>query len=472
MPLVSKAFGDIITFTRASTGTYFDATGTLQTAATDVPRFDYDPSTLAAQGLLIEEARTNGAIWSESFRTRTLTVTITGGTFTNGETVTATGGGTGTYIAADSTPTSFAIFNGSGTFSGTLTGGTSGATATISASTAAWANNNSTISANAAVAPTGATVADKLVENTATSTHRLNQTVTGTTNTNAYTVSVFAKADTRTRLYVAQVEGATFVRQGNAVFDLSAGTVVSATTGLNGATGGSATIQNVGNGWYRCTYTLTLGGTDTSILFDFQLVSTGTTNNYTGDGTSGLFLWGAQLEAGAFPTSYIPTTTTGLTRNADVASVNTLSPWYNATEGTLFGEVSYYGQLIGSAAETNAFGLDDGTSTNLMRLRIVRDLSSPQADVTVVASSVNQMDTIGLQPAVANTVYKRALAYALNNAIPCINGSLDGSVDTSFNVPSVNRLVLSYGASVAMYIRRITYYPRRLSNAELVSITS
>jgi hypothetical protein len=59
MPLVNKTFSDIITFTRASTATYFDATGTLQSAAIDVPRLDYDPATLAARGLLIEEQRTN-----------------------------------------------------------------------------------------------------------------------------------------------------------------------------------------------------------------------------------------------------------------------------------------------------------------------------------------------------------------------------------------------------------------------------
>ena len=64
MPLVNKTFSDIITFTRASTATYFDATGTLQSAAIDDPRLDYDPATLAARGLLIEEQRTNLATYS------------------------------------------------------------------------------------------------------------------------------------------------------------------------------------------------------------------------------------------------------------------------------------------------------------------------------------------------------------------------------------------------------------------------
>jgi hypothetical protein len=203
-----------------------------------------------------------------------------------------------------------------------------------------WSKANATITADSIAAPTGATTADLLIETAATGQHRVYRGITGTTNTNPHTVSFFAKANTRTRVYVGLAEGTTFSRQGNAVFDLSTGTIVNATGGSSGATGGAATIQNFGNGWYRCTYTLIFGGTDTTVFTDINLVNTGTTISYTGDGTSGIYIWGAQLEEGSFPTSYIPTTTAAVTRNADVASItgSAFSGWYRQDEGTLFAE--------------------------------------------------------------------------------------------------------------------------------------
>lgn len=181
-----------------------------------------------------------------------------------------------------------------------------------------------------------------------------------------------------------------------------------------------------------------------------------------------------QLELGAFATSVIPTVASQVTRAADVAVMTgtNFSDWYNQTEGTLFAEVVYNGQIVGSAAETNAIIIDDGTASNRFTIRTVRDLSAPQADVTVFSGAVNQLDSAGFVPVIVGTQYKRTLAYALNNAIPCVNGVLDGATDTSFAVPvGANRLALPT-TLCALYIRKITYYPRRLSNAALQGITS
>lgn len=278
---------------------------------------------------------------------------------------------------------------------------------------------------------------------------------------------MFAKANTRTRIYLALVEGASFSRQGNAVFDLSTGTIVVAGGGSNGATGGSATIQNVGNGWYRCSYTLTLGGADTAIFSDINLVSTGTTISYTGDGTSGLFLFGAQLEAGAFATSVIPTTTTALTRSADVASVNTLSPWFNAAEGTLYVE----GQSENATNDSGRLAsINNGTAAERFEL-----LYSSASEAQAIISDGNVTQASFTEAVTKTNVIKIALAYEINNSNASINGSSEAT-DTSCTMPTVTQLNIGSRQSASNpingHIRRITYYPRRLSNAELQAITS
>jgi hypothetical protein len=396
-----------ITFTRASTGTFLNSAGVLTSAATNEPRFDYNPSTLAARGLLIEEARTNNLTYSEDF------------------------------------------------------------------GNAAWTKGGATVSTDTTTAPTGTTVADSLIEDSSTGQHRVFRSATGTTNTNPYTFSVFAKANTRTRIYLGIAEGTTFVRQGNAIFDLSAGTVVFAGGGSGGATGGSATITAVGNGWYRCTYTLTLGGTDTTVFSDINLVSTGTTINYTGDGTSGLFLWGAQLEAGAFPTSYIPTTTTALTRAADVASVNTLSPWYNSAEGSVYVSATLLNAPT-SLAGASLYSLSNGTVSERISV-LTGGGSGGNINTIVTDDAVLQAQTVNGGLSTAGT-YNYANAYKLNDFASVVNGGT-AVTDGLGSLPTVDRLILGANAVGNIgflngYLRRIVYYPRRLSNAELQSITS
>ncbi|MFO0203240.1 MAG: hypothetical protein ACK528_08940, partial [Alphaproteobacteria bacterium] len=378
-------------------GTFFNSAGVLTSAATNAPRFDYNPATLAAQGLLIEESRANLLLQSEAFNTT-------------------------------------------------------------------WTTSNASITANSTTAPSATTTADTLVEDTATNFHYVQQTVSGTTNTNNYTMSCFIKASTRTAARIAIIEGTTFSRQVRATVDLSAGTVVGAA--LNSATLTAATIQAVGNSWYRVTVAGVLGGTDTNILCVVYVGQDTATFSYTGDGTSGVFIWGAQLEAGAFPTSYIPTTTTALTRAADVASVNTLSPWYNASEGTLFAESSVNYTVPGTVFPLAA-SLNDNTANNRIEIGYV---TAVVAGFEVSTGGVVQA---GLYPPTASQTRKTAGAYATNDFAVSTNGSAP-LTDTSGTVPTVTRLGIGQRTSVSgpIYLRRITYYPRRLSNAELVSITS
>jgi hypothetical protein len=161
---------------------------------------------------------------------------------------------------------------------------------------ASWTKNRSSITANAVAAPDGTITADKLVENTDNSTHYIVQGIaTGlsTTGGQKFTFSVYAKAGERSHLRMYDNNQNT-----------SADTIFNLTTGA--ITSGPGSITSVGNGWYRCSITPTCDFSATSTVF--LLLYNGSTDTYTGDGTSGIYLWGAQLSVGPYPLDYTPTT--------------------------------------------------------------------------------------------------------------------------------------------------------------------
>ncbi|MEN9763509.1 MAG: hypothetical protein RI906_3335 [Pseudomonadota bacterium] len=159
---------------------------------------------------------------------------------------------------------------------------------------AAWTKTRSSISANAAVAPDGTTTADKIVEDSSASTdHRIQQTAS--IGSSAVTASVYIKAAERTLAYV-RIDDASTTK--TAWFNLSNGTVGSVDTGF------SASISDVGNGWYRCVVTYAAPGATTSGVVVFGPATINGSRTYTGDGTSGILIWGAQLELGSVATDY------------------------------------------------------------------------------------------------------------------------------------------------------------------------
>ncbi|WP_287370733.1 SGNH/GDSL hydrolase family protein, partial [Mesorhizobium sp.] len=144
-----RYFGGVapkLTVARVSAGWYFDKLGLLKQAGVNVPRFTYDYKSQAPRGLLCEVARANRLLQNRSLRiTHQLTVTAGAGVFVDGETVNASGGGSGVYRAGNSTSTIYALSGGAGTMTGTLTGATSGATKTISSAALVWVATNMTV---------------------------------------------------------------------------------------------------------------------------------------------------------------------------------------------------------------------------------------------------------------------------------------------------------------------------------------
>jgi len=178
-----------------------------------------------------------------------------------------------------------------------------------------------------------------------------------------------------------------------------------------------------------------------------------------------------QLELGAFATSVIPTTTTALTRAADVASVNTLSPWYNASEGTLYGEYSVYT----SAGAKAIAQISDGTFGN--RIQFFATTGDPYSVAPRLASGGITTSPSNTGSVAVGTVGKVALAYAIgaNQGGISVNGSAVNTSSPASAFNSVTALELGKGASISQlngWLRRVSFYPRRLSNAELQAITS
>lgn len=188
------------------------------------------------------------------------------------------------------------------------------------------------------------------------------------------------------------------------VFNLTSGTITS----------GSGTIQNYGNGWYRCTNIGTSNFTGNGRIFFYVYNSSGT-KSYNGTSSNSLYIFGAQLEVGSVPTSYIPTTTAAVTRNADVVSVSgAVSGSIGQTQGTLYAEVDVRNWVNLS----RIFSISDGTATNRImtlfntsnRFRVIIDSGGGAAQVDISSASLT------------NGVHKIAVGYAANDVVFMLMG--------------------------------------------------
>ena len=171
-------------------------------------------------------------------------------------------------------------------------------------------SQGATVSGNVTTSPDGTTNADKLIESAVSGNHFCFQSLTLTSGT-TYTASFFVKASERTRGRLRMTGSAAYW---DVDFNLTSATVTGGTNSF---------IQNYGNGWYRIGATFTANQASNSFIV--SLFDASGNNSYMGDGTSGLFVWGAQLEVGSTASEYIPTTTVARTRFAGVTVDGTIA---------------------------------------------------------------------------------------------------------------------------------------------------
>ena len=303
-----------------------------------------------------------------------------------------------------------------------------------------WGKYQTSLTANSVVSPDGNTTADTVTVTTGTGgSIFLLSPLTGT-----YTVSIFMKAGTSS---VSQIE---IAGVGNVDVNLSAGTF----TTSGSVTG---TIKSFGSGWHRCTATFT-GTLVPYIAFGV----TGTTGKT-------IYLWGAQLEAGSYATSYIPTTSAAVTRNADVISKTGISSLIGQTEGVLFFDFVY------NELDTN--GLIPITLANDSINNVYCFIESNNRinfNFVIGGADVLNIQT-GTGFAVKGTRYKIALAYKANDFAVYINGVLIGTQNTGA-VIGFNDFYFGYpfasGYNYPLNTNSVILFPTRLTNAELAQLTT
>jgi hypothetical protein len=312
-------------------------------------------------------------------------------------------------------------------------------------SNVAWTKTNCSITANTTISPDGTADADKIIENSANGVHFVFNV--GATISVAQTLSVYAKADTRTQL--ALQLGASSV-----IYNLSSGTIVS---------GSGGTITSVGNGWYRCAITTTPANTNALIF-----TANGGTNSYQGDGTSGLFIWGAQLESGAYATTYIPTTAASATRVADSFSRNNIytNGLITSSGGTWFVELRDNIDLIRNGSAGGIF-INTGTLSLDGNGFLLRNPTSASQKISI-AKYISGTGTTLFNS--TTSTLKVAIKWNGSTADIFVNGTKEVSA-TTFTTTAMENLI-SEGTNRTLLISQMDLFPTPLTDAECIALTT
>jgi len=403
-------------FTRGSSGTFVGSDGFIQSAGTNVARFDHDPVTLACKGLLIEESRTNNSWYS--------------GTIVNG---------TGWSINESTSVVDGVGPDGNNAYTITETG----------------INSVHTVGNTGGSAGTGAT-----------------STVSGT----VYTGSIFVKKVAGSIDWVQLTLGsAGFGTAQYANFNIS-----------NGTTGNSSLatprIENYGNGWYRCSISVTATATSSTALnviltFVNNTNTTSRTPGYFGSTNNKVLAAMCQFEAGAFPTSYIPTTTASVIRSSDVCSISgsDFSGFHNPLEGSLFTSAIFNAPVTYGFAQS-VVDINDGTAAN--RLRIVRNANNAFMSLSNTSAS---SQNVGITTATAQqpfSVSKSSAGFKVDDYVYYLNNSQVGT-DTlgAMMVSPTTFTIGDFSAAVGPRpingtISSMRYFKKRLPNAKLQALTA
>ena len=330
-------------------------------------------------------------------------------------------------------------------------------------------DDNAASVADQAIAPDGTLTADKLLDDssTGTGTPSFRQVVTAATTT-SYVYSLYAKADQLDWVRIA-VTGFAGISNPIQYYDLINGIV-----GTPAGAVDDSDIEDVGNGWYRCWLSFTTAADATGLVY-INVADADGDVNVDLDGTSSIFVWGAQLEAGAFPTSYIPTVAASVTRNSDDITSADMS-WYTGMGCSVYTEFS-----IISAIEVRSgrvFSVSDGSTDN--RLFIVKPNTSDRDIDAAVEYDNNTPVTFDSDDTVVDGVILRAvLGIAAADGAFYIDGAQEETSSSAGLALPISPTVLGIGRSDSAasnylngHIAEIRYYNTRLTNQQLEDMSN
>jgi hypothetical protein len=323
--------------------------------------------------------------------------------------------------------------------------------------------------AGTTVAPDGTSTAETLSPSAGTSA-AVNYTVKTIVSGSDYALSFYVKKGTH-RYVLVNLQGTTVNHYVTAVFDLDGVGSTATQTGV-GATSGtlaSTLMTSAGNGWYRLVVVGRISLTGVYAQVGFAPAATGNTFNTDGQisstwaGTETIYAWGAQLELGAFATSYIKTTTATVTRAIDNISLATSSFPYSATLGNI--TTSFNVKAVGATIVVAS--LSDGTANER-----ISSFAHTGSHLMIVDGGVTQDDIdAGTVSAATNT--KLSTAWQLNSTGASINGAAAVAGDGAATIPTMTtlRLFNRYDGTVAAtgHLKYLKYLPRRITNANLAT---
>ena len=303
---------------------------------------------------------------------------------------------------------------------------------TYSEDFSSWSPMRVTIASNDTISPANLLNADKLTADGTSSEHRLIYTYVDTVQV---AISVFAKKETHDFIQIRTNS----VSSGYANYDLNLGTTT--------ATTATSSIEDVGNGWYRCTLVTVAA----SILnYSINLVtSESASRSEINTLSTGVYLWGAQLEQGSYPTSYIPTNGSTATRLADIGSGSGAVDDFNSEEGVLFVEMAALADDLtnrrvsisnGTTSQRVFIGYDSTTNN----IQAITSNSGTQGSMSYVVSDITDFHKIGLR-------------YKVNDFSLWVDG-VEVDTDVSGTVPAagtINSLQLNSGAGIDSFYGKI-----------------
>jgi len=319
-----------------------------------------------------------------------------------------------------------------------------------------------TLTSNYGTSPEGLTNADRIVANASSGGHIVYRNIN---TTGTHTISIFAKASGYNHLFLGYDGGSLNF---GIVFNLSNGTISQNPASLTGS------IEAVGsNGWYRCN--LTFNYATTNYYFVAAPHDNSGNYNWTGNGTDGILIYGAQIELNSsYPTSYIPTMGSAVTRSYDSCEKTGIGSLFGTTGSTIYFETTYYPETNNGQGERWVYAQGNSSSDYI---RLWQDVTggTKRIRALVGAGGIQQVNitTTATSLGLSNTepsVIKYAFAFAENDFRMYVNGIV--RTDNFGTIPTLTEIKFNSVFQTLFPLKQALVFPTALTDSECIALTT